>query len=324
MNNFHISWAINFLNEHGYLLHASTPVTVQSNPWSEVYRFATNKGFVFLKITPPALALEPTIINILCKEFNASVPCIIAENKELHCFLMQDAGIRLHDYFKEKFHGDVFIQAMQDYAALQIRASDRIELFLEMGVPDWRLEKLPKLYQDLYVENEWLLIDDGLNSDELLKLKELESRFIVICEKLSRYQIKETFGHADFHDKNILVNPHTNQTTLIDLGEVVITHPFFSIHNCLHMANENFSLSVSQYKQIQLACLKPWLELEKEENLFEIMDIIQQCWSIHAVLGELRLMHSVDQLAFQALRRQGRLARKMRYWINCNNVSSIL
>jgi aminoglycoside phosphotransferase (APT) family kinase protein len=58
--------------------------------------------------------------------------------------------------------------------------------------------------------------------------------------------IKETFGHADFHDKNILINTHTNQTTLIDLGEVVITHPLFSFHNCLHRAKENFSLSNSQ------------------------------------------------------------------------------
>ena len=48
----------------------------------EVYRFKTNQGFVFLKKVPPALSLEPKIINILCKEFHANVPQIIARNQD--------------------------------------------------------------------------------------------------------------------------------------------------------------------------------------------------------------------------------------------------
>ena len=204
---------------------------------------------------------------------------------------------------------------MQDYTTLQIMTLERVRLFLDMGVPDWRLDKLPTLYQDL-IAHETLLIDDGLSKDELIKLKKLVPKLISICEKLSHYKIKETFGHADFHDKNILININTNQTTLIDLGEVVITHPFFSFLNCLHRAKENFSLSDVQYQQLQLACFKPWLALDTQEHLFEILAIIQQCWSIHSVLGEFRLMNSVDQSAFQELRRQGRLARNLRHWIN--------
>jgi hypothetical protein len=317
MDNSPILWAINILNDHGYQIHTSSPEIIQSTPWSEVYRFKTNQGFVFLKKVPPALFIEPKIINVLHKEFHANVPQIIADNDEQHCFLMHDAGIQLHNYFKENFQTDILIQAMQNYTTLQIpiMIPDRIELFLNMGVPDWRLEKLPKLYQDL-IAHEILLIDDGLSNDELKQLQRLEPKLFSICERLSQYKIKETFGHADFHDKNILINTHTGQTTLIDLGEVVITHPFFSFLNCLHRAKENFSLTDKQYQQLQLACFKPWLALDTEEHLFEILAIIQQCWSIHSVLGEFRLMNSVDQAAFQKLRRQGRLARNLRYWIN--------
>lgn len=315
MDNTHIQWAIDILRDNGYQLKTTIPDVIQDKPWSTVCCFETNQGFIFLKKVPPTLSLESKIIKVLSQEFHANVPRIIADNQEYHCFLMHDAGIQLHDYFKKNFQADILIQAMRHYSTLQIMTADRVEMFIDMTVSDWRLEMLPSLYQDL-ITHETLLIDDGLSKDEIIKLGRLEPKLYSICDKLSRYKIKDTFGHADFHDKNILVNINTNQTTLIDLGEVVITHPFFSFHNCLHRAKENFSLSSSQYQQLQHECFKPWLTLDTEENLLEILAIIQQCWSIHGVLGEFRLIKSVDQSAFQALRRQGRLAKNLRYWIN--------
>lgn len=315
LDHFHIKWAIDSLNDSGYQIQSETPKTIQSTPWSEVYRFTTDKGFVFLKKAPIALSLESKIIKVLHEDFHANVPLVIADNQELHCFLMHDAGIQLHDYFKQEFKANTLIQAIKNYTLLQIKTSERIDAFLDMGVPDWRLDKLPALYQDL-ISHENILMDDGLTKDELNELRQLGSKLISICDQLSLYKIKETFGHADFHDKNILCNSKTEETTLIDLGEVVITHPLFSFHNCLHRAKENFSLPDRQYKQLVDACLKPWLLLETRENLYKILSIIQQCWSIHSVLGEFRLMQSVDQLSFQELRRQGRLARNLRFWIN--------
>jgi hypothetical protein len=99
------------------------------------------------------------------------------------------------------------------------------------------------------------------------------------------------------------------------LGEVAITHPFFSFHNCLHRAQENFSLSESQYQQLQKNCFEPWLAFESQTHLFEILAIMKQCWSIHAVLGEWRLIQSVDRASYQHLKREGRFATKLRFWI---------
>lgn len=317
MDNPHIQWAIKQLNEIGYQIHNPTPKIIQKNPWSEVSRFETNLGFIFLKKVPPALSIEAKIIQILHEKFHAPVPNLIANNDEEHCFLMQDAGLPLHKYFKDNFQADILIRMMQDYTKLQINTIDSIDFFLNAGLPDCRLEKLPKLYHDLIAHESWLM-DDGLSKDEIILLKKLEPQLVSICEKLSHYQIKDTFGHADFHDKNILINTQTHQTTIIDLGEVVITHPFFSFLQCLHMANENFALSDSQYHELKLACFKPWLELETQEHLFEILSLIHQCWSIPAVLGEFRLINSVAPADTQELRREGRLANKLRHWIKQN------
>ena len=310
-----IHWAENYLQENGYKINSPFQI-VQDTPWSCVVRFSTDQGFIYLKITPPALSLESAVIKILHEQCHADVPLIIEDNQKKHCFFMKDAGIRLHDFFKqEKFQTELFVSTIQNYTEVQIKTVDKITQFLNSGVPDWRLNQLPQLYQAL-IAQESSLLNDGLTKIEIRKLQELQPKLYEIFDRLSQYNIPETFGHGDFHDKNILVNPDTNKTTIIDLGEVVITHPFFSLHNCLHMAKENFALPDDQYRQLQEACLKNWLAFESSKRLFEILSIIGQCWSIHSVLGEYRLMQSVDPISFQKLKREGRLTRNFRHWLS--------
>lgn len=314
MQQDQINWAINVLTELNYILLSEHPKTIQENAWSTVCRFDTNKGSFFLKVTPPALFIESKIIKKLAKSFHAPVPKVIAESSELNCFLMKDAGIRLHDYFKNGFQLEILAQAVNDHSVLQMKTIDSVESFIKMGVPDWRLNKLPILYQDL-ISQETILTEDGLTSSELKKLANLNSKLVSICEQLANFKLTETFSHADFHDKNILVDPKTHKTTIIDLGEVVITHPFFSLPNCLHRAKEHFALTPIQDQQLLDACLKPWLHMETEENLKLILTLMQQCWPIHAVLGEYRLMQSVPD-GFIKLNRQGRFANALRYWLS--------
>lgn len=314
-----IQWAISLLKNHWYEIREdTTPENVVSTPYSCVMKFSTDQGFVYLKITPPALALESAVIKILHEQCHADVPVIIADNPKEHYFLMKDAGIRLHDFFKkEKFQAELFVDTIQNYTNMQIDTADKITQFLDIGVPDWRPNQLPNLYQAL-ISQENLLLDDGLTKIEIKKLHDLQPKVSEIFDQLSQYNIPETFGHGDFHDKNILINPDTHKTTIIDLGEVVITHPFFSLHNCLHMAKENFLLPDDQYRKLQEACFKNWLAFESPKRLFEIIKIIERCWSIHSVLGEYRLMQSVDPISFKKLKREGRISRNLRYWIEAN------
>lgn len=314
MKNPHIEWALSALNDSGYQLETLIPEIILDTAWSEVCRFQTNLGQVYLKKVPSALSLEASVILLLQKQFTAPVPQIIAHNQELHCFLMQDAGIPLHEVFKQEFKPNLLIDAMHHYTMLQINSADKISLFLDLGVPDWRLPQLPSLYHQLMKEEE-LLIGDGLTQAELKQLINLESKVQIFCDQLVSFKVPDTFGHADFHDKNILVHPNTHQTTLIDLGEVVITHPFFSFVNCLYRATEHLKLPNSQYKKLQEDCFKNWLSIESSAHLFEITAIIEQCWAIHAVLGEYRLIKSIDPIASTTLRRQGRFAGKLRAWI---------
>lgn len=319
MKNTHIKWALSTLNELGYQLKTTKPQIILDTAWSAVCRFQTNLGLIYLKKVPSALSLEANVILLLQKQFNAPVPKILAHNQELHCFLMQDAGIPLHEVFKQEFKPNFLIDAMHHDTMLQINSADKISLFLDLGVPDWRLPQLPSLYHQLMKEEE-LLIGDGLTQAELKQLINLESKVQIFCDQLVSFKVPDTFGHADFHDKNILVHPNTHQTTLIDLGEVVITHPFFSFVNCLYRATENLKLQNSQYRKLQEDCFRNWLSIESSAHLYEIITIIEQCWAIHAVLGEYRLIKSIDPIASTPLRRQGRFAGKLRIWIEQSTV----
>ena len=50
--NTHIQWAVATLKEQGYLIQNTTPEIIQQTPWSDVCRFLTNQGYVYLKKTP--------------------------------------------------------------------------------------------------------------------------------------------------------------------------------------------------------------------------------------------------------------------------------
>ncbi len=314
MSDFYTKWAWDVLSDHGYLSLNPIPEKILDTAWSVVYRFATHRGAIYLKKVPPPLFLEVLIIKILATQFKAKVPHLVADNPKHHCFLMQDAGIPLHDFLKENFKTEWLIPALQDYTTLQLKTITRIDFLIAEGVPDWRLEKLPQHYRSL-INEEKLLLADGLNHLEIEKLKGLEEKLLCICEQLSKYNIPETLSHSDFHDKNILINAQTHETTLIDLGEMSITHPFFSVLNYLHRAQENFQISEKHYQSIQEMALEPWLSFEPKDRLLEIFNLIQQCWSIHAVLGEYHLIQSVTPLHRKTLSTQGRFANKLRIWM---------
>src|SRR5579862_292567 len=191
MNHMHIQWARSILENKGYQVPSNAPDVIQDNPWSTVYRFKTKQGYIFLKKIPPALSLEANIIKLLHSKFHANVPTIIADNPEFNCFLINDAGIQLHQYFKQHFNTEIFIKTMQAYAELQISVTTNTQQFFDLGVPDWRLEKIPSLYDD-FIKQESLLLEDGLIKADLLKLKKLKLRLVFLCERLAAYNIKDT------------------------------------------------------------------------------------------------------------------------------------
>jgi hypothetical protein len=295
-----LKWATDCLISKGYPLQCS-PEIVFETPWSTVIRFSTLKEDFYLKQTPPSISLEPKIIQLLANQVRANVPHVMAINDDLHCFLMKDAGITLRKYLKTEFQQDLLYEAIKFYTTIQRATENHIESFLALGVPDWRLDKFPKLYDQIIKQTEFLKAE-GITDEELQVLRDLNPKIKEQCGLLSQYQIPETLVQPDFNTNNILFDPISRKMTLIDLGEIAITHPFFSLHNFLLQATIHHDVKKLDqiYHQLQNTCFENWLKLTTKNQLLEAFMLTKKLWPIYSALAGYRLMMSVDQQALKS------------------------
>lgn len=303
-----ILWGYRYLISHGYMLKGSLPEDVLNTPWSYVVRFATSDGYIYLKHTPELIALEADIIQILHDQFHVSVPEVIAHNAELNCFLMKDAGRPLRGILKQEFDAGLFCKAIDKFTSMQLTVADHVNVFLDIGVPDWRLDKLPELYMELLSQKE-ILIADGLSENEIGKLEELLPKVSQLCNKMSSYAIKPSIVQPDFNDNNILVADKSRDITFIDLGEIAISHPFFSLVNCFLQVKKHHGLTEEDdaYQQLIGACLKNFLIYDSEKNLLDAFAMARTLFFIYGALGNYRLMTACDKARFTGtFQRQGR------------------
>ncbi len=289
---------------------------MQDTPWSYVLRFVTSKGSVYLKHTPARLALEAPITQILHDQFHAPVPVVIAHSAELNCFLMKDAGQSLRVILKKKFNALLLCKAIDQFTAMQCAVADHIAVFFDQGVPDWRLDKLPHLYKQLLLQKE-LLIAEGLSEAEISELETLWPRLCRLCETLSAYAMKQTLVQCDFHDNNILIDESLQALTFIDLGEVVIAHPFFSLIGCLRQAKFHHGLADQDdtYLQLRGACLKNFMITASKARLLDAFAMAEILWHVYEALAQYRLMLACDKERFKSFQKHGKLSSRLKEWM---------
>ena len=262
-------WALQQLASLGFSVLDDDVEKILDTPWSYLARYKTSGGFIYLKHTPELFFLEPSVIQLLSDKFNASVPVVLATNPKLNCFLMQDAGNNLRALLKTNFDEKLILRTIEQFTDLQIATQDQIGNFFDIGVPDYRLDKLPTLYVNLIKQTD-LLISEGLSNDEISKLENLSETVVKVCNKLSGYNIKQTIVQPDFNDNNTLVDDNKQKITIIDLGETFISHPFFSLLNFLQQMRKHHGLTEEDdlYQRLKDACFDKYRRYFANDNDF--------------------------------------------------------
>lgn len=308
-----IKWCHRCLSSQGYTLKKNLPETVVNTPWSSVTRFDTTDGYIYLKHTPEHIALEARIIQTLHDQFHISVPEVIEHNADLNCFLMKDAGQSLRAILKNKFDTKLFCKAIHQFTSMQLSVADHTQVFLDIGVPDWRLDKLPDLYKQLLTQKE-ILIADGLSENEINQLEALLPTVAHLCQKLSDYAIKQSIVQPDFSDNNTLIADKSSVISIIDLGEIAISHPFFSLLNCLYVAKKHHQLTDNddRYLKLQDACLENYLIFGSKKQLLAAISIVRELWFVYAALCNYRLQVACKEFSssFERHGRPGRLLKE--------------
>ena len=231
---------------------------------------------------------------------------------------MKDSGKSLRSILKQNFDEALLCKAIDQFTSLQIAVAEHIDVFFYLGVPDWRLDKFPELYQQLLSQKD-LLIADGLSEMELDELEKLTPILFALCKKLSSYSIKPTLVQPDFNDNNTLIDSVSQKITIIDLGEISISHPFFSLLNCLYVIKKHHALTDEdvRYLRIRDACLKNYMNFESKNRLLEALEIALLLFPIYGVFAGYRMVHACGPSKFTGpFQRHARPGLLLREFIN--------
>jgi len=304
-------WAIHSLLQKEYKLLGNFE-DVQTTAWSSVSRILTSSGYVFLKQTPPLLGLEPIIIQILHNKFQATVPIIIDINKNLNSFLMKDSGKAFYHFKNSENRTNLICDGISSYKNIQDKSIPFVKDLIEIGVPDWRIKNLPSLYEELIFQKN-LLIEDGFPENEINNLSCTLDKCISLCEELNKFQIPETLDHCDLHGGNILIDEESHAITIIDWGETVITHPFFSLSFFLRGLVRYYSFQENELWDI----LFENKTITDKNDLSVLVSWAKKLEPVYSALAFHRLLLSSDKEKFiQSPNCRGRITKYLQEFIH--------
>ena len=285
-----INWLTKQLNNDNSI-ELKTNIVVDT-PWSTVIKVELGLNCYYLKQTPSDLFIEPDVINFIQMKIpNAPVPEILSLNGGLDCFIMNNCGdISLRTKFNGSIDTDLLIRGIRTFIQIQRSCENFIEEAMAIGLSDWRVNRYPELYVEL-LERENLLLEEGLNQDEINRLIKLVPTVESICNLFSQYKIKETLVNCDFNENNMIINEATKKISIVDWGESVISHPFFTLAGHLRNTARRYKLDLngSILATIKQTCLSYWSDVANTHEIYEIYQNIERLLPIYDALAIYRL-----------------------------------
>jgi hypothetical protein len=210
-----IAWADERLREAGRP-RTGEPEQIHVRPWSTVIRIPTAEGPTYFKANTADLRQEALVALLLAKRVPERVPPLIADDLERGWMLMDDAGRRLREVIAEERDMSRWDDVLDGAADIARAMEPDVEELLGAGVPDLRLAVLPDRYAAL-VERAGV---EQRFRDAIPRVREM-------AEELASYGVVETLQHDDLHDGQVFVRD--DRQLILDWGDAVISHPFFTL-----------------------------------------------------------------------------------------------
>src|SRR5258706_8341685 len=241
--------------------------------WSTVLRIPTDEGTLFFKATAPETIYEAALTQKLASWYPDCMPEFVAVDTARGWMLMRNGGEPLRASIRPTKDLAPWTPVIKLFSEVQVDSAKHVSELLAVGVPDWRLANLPKLYAQLLTDADSIHVNQpkGLTFAEFKRVQELAPRFAELCEQLAAFGIPETVNHGDFHDGNVLVK--NGRITLFDWGDADISHPFVSLRT-FFVSIEN-SLELDDYaftpemKTLLDVYLESWSKFGSKEKLLE-------------------------------------------------------
>jgi len=189
---------------------------VHVRPWSTVIRLPTADGDLWFKANTPELRHEAVVALLLARRVPDRVPPLIADDLDRGWMIMEDGGRRLREVIAEERDLSRWDDIVEGAADIARAMEPDVDELLAAGVPDLRLGALPDRYAAL-VES----------MDVEQRFRDAVPRVREMAEELASYGVTETLQHDDLHDGQVFVRE--DRQLILDWGDCVISHPFFTM-----------------------------------------------------------------------------------------------
>ncbi len=254
--------------------------------WSTAMRVPTGDGPLWFKATQPDGAFEARLTPLLASLWPDRTVELLATDPERGWTLARDAGTKLRE-LRDGRVVEHWERLLPRYAEMQIGLAGRLDELAALGVPELRLQHVPRELEELLEEPELLMrgASGGVDDVQRHRLREALPAFAHLCHLLGESGIPETIQHDDLNDGNAILRG--SQHVVFDWGDACISHPFHSLVVALRsLAYRNgWSPGGPEVTRLLDAYLEPWSRHGSRDHLLAVADMARRTGTIQRSLA---------------------------------------
>jgi hypothetical protein len=205
---------------------------------SLVLRIRTTRQPIWFKV-PPNNGKEFDVTMVLSKYARRLLPHIYVADSKLRGWLMEEAGISLHEIDPASHPNGQIAQAL---AEVQIQTAPAVSRLLALGCQDCTLPSLDKQTDALIEAFRFSLQDQPSHHPQKLKesdLVRLQHHLHAACDRLAQCNIPNTVLHGDLTNGSILTDGQ--RVVFTDWEMAYVGVPLFDFHiRCDYMNSHHF------------------------------------------------------------------------------------
>jgi hypothetical protein len=271
-----VSW---MLDQLARLAILPTGPVEQLRIWhrSAILRVPTNEGFVYFKALPPATPVAETLAFELISSYAEFLPSHLAVDPQRGWTLIREPGSGSSENGAAE---EGWSEAVHALARIQLNSAAHVKRYMQMGLPDRRIARLPTQIELLLGDVEAIRPQRsrGLKPEEIRRLQGLEQQLKNDCMQLATYRIPASLEHGDvFAGDAVTTQPGA---VFLDWSDASISHPFFSV--ALYGGDADLSpADASVRARLRDAYLQAWGNYESPDRLLEAYELAQRLAPLH-------------------------------------------
>jgi hypothetical protein len=261
------AWLRERADEAGYAL--TGPVEQEhARLWSCMLTAPTDRGPLYFKAVEPSFAFEAPLTEALARRWPGHLPPVVAIDATRGWLLTAHGGQVVRDLARGEDGIVHWERLLAQFAQMQIESAGELDRLLAVGVPDRKLARMPRLYQEIVADRETLDVGGphGLSEEDWKRAQALLPEVEALCAELTDCGLPNGLHHDDFGPGNALLGPDGNYI-FFDWSDCAITMPLCSLFIPLRWARYVLDYDDAALERMRDAYLAPWRGVVSSERL---------------------------------------------------------